>query len=71
MNDDSEALDDDLVLDSMLGLDDCTTYDDSGALNDDLTLDFMLGVAVDDNDSGRDDGFILDLGVDDGAAYDE
>ena len=29
VNDDSEALDDDLVLDSMLGLDDCTTYDDS------------------------------------------
>ena len=31
----------------------------------------MLEVVVDDNDSGLDDGFILDLGVDDGAADDE
>lgn len=71
MNDDSEALDDDLVLDSMLDLDDCTTYDDSGALNDDLTLKFMLEVVVDDDDSELNDGFILDLKVDDGAEYDE
>ena len=71
VDDESEALDDDLVLDSILGLDDCTTYDDSGVLNDDLTLDFMLEVVVDDDDSGLNDGFILDLGVDDGAEYDE